>query len=802
MAITDPLVLPADVILVPVDDLPEAVQSKLQYEDGDYAITRPRARTPSKIVDAEAASLLKQFESPKTYVEAVIHFSRDSGVDPEETLESAYPLIRYLLKATLLVDAESADAGGIARLFDFGDLVAGYQVVYCIQVLDDTELYLVKRQGEPHVVLKILRPTAGALAGQLLQRDVAILGMLDGSVSPTLLDAGMYEEQPYLIMSWCAGIEAASAAEELRRAGDGGDLVGLSDLCLKILQAYSHLQAQGVLHGDIHPRNLLIGADGAVKIVDFGLARHDSSDSDLSRANRGGVGFFFDPEYAQAILNRRRPPQVTARSEQYALASLIYHLLTGYDYLDFSLERDAMLQQICDQDPLPFSYWEVSSSPQVERVLFKALSKNPDGRFSSVAQFAREFRQAALQDNAALAAGGTGPSVRKPSAAQTLLDDILLELEPDGFLFTSGLPVGPTCSVTAGAAGIAHALYRIACARQSPRLLAHADIWSARAVRDRSNDDAFVNEELQATPDTLGRISPFHTLSGVYAVQALIAHAMGDQLLQQTAVESFVETAQEPCDVLDLTLGHSSILLAGSLLLDTMNGSEFLDTGPLRQLGDQTMTHIWHELSTHPPIIEDRELTTLGIAHGWAGFIYAAMRWCRSSGSRLPDQVGDRLQQLAELAEPIVRGARWKWTLERPGPGIPFSYMSGWCNGSAGYVHLWTTAHQWFEEEKFLNLARSAAWNVWEQPQQVDNLCCGLAGRSYALINLFKFTGEPAWLERARVLAESAAAADPTPDMPAYSLYKGKVGVAVLAADLEQVEGAAMPFFGEEGWPL
>ena len=99
-------------------------------------------------------------------------------------------------------------------------------------------------------------------------------------------------------------------------------------------------------------------------------------------------------------------------------------------------------------------------------------------------------------------------------------------------------------------------------------------------------------------------------------------------------------------------------------------------------------------------------------------------------------------------------------------------------------------------------LARLAAWNVWEQPRRVDNLCCGLAGRSYALINLFKFTGEQPWLDRARVLAEAAATADPAPDIPAYSLYKGKVGLAVLAADLEQLEGAAMPFFAEEGWSI
>jgi serine/threonine-protein kinase len=56
------------------------------------------------------------------------------------------------------------------------------------------------------------------------------------------------------------------------------------------------------------------------------------------------------------------------------------------------------------------------------------------------------------------------------------------------------------------------------------------------------------------------------------------------------------------------------------------------------------------------------------------------------------------------------------------------------------------------------------------------------------------------WIERARTLADRAARAEPTPDVSAYSLYKGRVGVAVLAADLETPSGSAMPFFEEEGW--
>src|SRR5215217_6821621 len=64
MAITDPLLLPADVLLVPVADLPEEVRRQFPHGEGDYAISRPRSRSTSRVLDAGAAALLGEFRSP------------------------------------------------------------------------------------------------------------------------------------------------------------------------------------------------------------------------------------------------------------------------------------------------------------------------------------------------------------------------------------------------------------------------------------------------------------------------------------------------------------------------------------------------------------------------------------------------------------------------------------------------------------------------------------------------------------------------------------------------------------------
>ena len=62
-----------------------------------------------------------------------------------------------------------------------------------------------------------------------------------------------------------------------------------------------------MLHGDIHPRNVLIDRRSAVKIVDLGLAYPIAGTNDAHSKVRGGIGFFFEPEYARATLKNSVP---------------------------------------------------------------------------------------------------------------------------------------------------------------------------------------------------------------------------------------------------------------------------------------------------------------------------------------------------------------------------------------------------------------------------------------------------------------------------------------------------------------
>lgn len=784
MAITDPLLLPADVILVPVTELPEELRRQLDSEEGDWAITRPRSRTPSRLVDADSAELLALFKEPRTIVEAVIHYSRSRQVDPGETLEQAYPLLQRLLGSGFLVPEGEAGAEGIHPALEPGDTIAGFEVVECVQGLEDTELYQV-RHGKVLAALKIERPAAAGKTG-LFERETAILAHLEGQGTPRLLDSGGVEGRRYLAMEWRAGVDAATAAAE--RRGKREDLLALLSA---IVSAYAGLHERGVLHADVHPRNVLVERDGSVRLIDFGIASWEGAPEGLARTWRGGVAFFFEPEYAQAARAGEEPPPATSAGEQYGVAALLYLLATGVHPIDFSLEKKEMLRQIAEEPPRPFAERGAEPWPELEAVLAKGLSKDPTERFSSMAEMAAALDRVEVPARAE----------SRGSSGEALLARVLDKVAPEGPLFTAGFPEAPRGSINYGAAGIAYFLYRLAQAREDAALLSAADLWAARALRDVENEESFYNSEIELTPEIVGRVSPYHTANGLFAVQALVSHALGDRAPQREAVAAFLAGAREPCANPDLTLGRSGVLLAAALLLDTLDGEE---EDPVRReliaLGDELLAGLWARLDPLPPVPVCDSLPNLGMAHGWAGYLYATLRWCRAAGKSHPEPLRTRLAELGECAQTWGRGLRWRWYGTEAGDRRGTHVMPGWCNGSAGFVFLWTLAHRDLGDSTFAELALGAAWNTWEAPDGGGSLCCGLGGRAYALLNLYRHGGGSEWLERARELANRAAADIVQGSEREDSLYKGTVGVALLAAEIARPETAAMPFFEEEGW--
>ena len=791
MSITEPLVLPSDVAILPVARLATRLRRRLKANGAGYAISRPQGRSRPKLLDARGAALLEEFRSAKRVAEGILAFASREGLDPEQLLQQAFPLLRDCFNAAFLVPADSPEAAPILATRARGDRIGPFRVLRCVQLRDDTELYQCRGRDGALAAVKLARAGSESQAGPQLTREAAVLRHLAGRGAPALLATGRHQGRPWIAVSWKSGVSPRIAAEELRGREDIASRVELLRLVAGVARAYARLHRNGIVHGDVHPDNLLIDRTGRVILLDFGLSEPRASLRLAGRAARGGVAAYFSPEQARAELAGDGLPAPTAASEQYALGALLYTLVSGHAPADFALEREAMLRQVGARPPLPFARHGLPAWAGLERVLGRALAKQPEERFPSVAALADALDK-----------------VRPPRPMQSprnqvrdydgMIADFLARTHYSAAAFqewprSAAMPP-PTGSLMFGAAGLAYALYRLACLRDDAATLAAADAWLSRAESATTVADRFTVAGTDLSEEVLGPVSPYHSVTGVHLVRTLLSLATGERHAAERAAARFVEVSATPCEQLDLSFGKAGSLLACTHLVEAMAAGG-ADSAAVSGLGHRVLAELWERL-------ERATLDRPGIAHGWAGVLYATLRWCGATRQPLPARVAGRLRELAGRAEPLGRGVYWP--LRHQGDhdaGTPHDIMSGWCNGPAGFIHLWTLAHEHDLGADYLPLAEASGWTAWEGRGSVPDLCCGTAGRAYALLTLYRSTGAEIWLERAHALAERAARAlrrsrGPRP----LSLYKGEPGIVLLLADLHHPETASMPGFESEGW--
>jgi serine/threonine protein kinase len=796
MALRDSLILASDVQIIPTATLTPAVRRRLGATGGDAAISRLRGRAPAKLISQQSAELLEYFRTAQTIVTAVNHCAVQFGMEPEALLRGAFPLLKDCYNSRFLVPADSDDARPTLPSRARGDAIARYRVLRCLQVLDDTELFQVRDPGGKLAALKLARP--GRATPDVFRREAAALAYLDGSDAPRLLATGRYQRRTWIAMSWCDGVAPELACRELRSSGQRGELL---ELLITVAGAYARLHTRGVLHGDVHPGNLLIGRNRAVTLVDFGLARPIPPRRLAGTASRGAVLEHVAPEQAQSLLEGKDLPAATASSEQYAVGVLLYRLATGRMPLQFSLDRATVLQQICAGKLLPFAKHGMLPWPALETVLHRALHQAPPHRFASIHALvsALESLRSAVQVDS---------SQRQPTDDHTMFEATVGQFVRRAAATGQAIRRqgrAPHCSVMLGRSGTAYALYRLALIRSDPQLLALADVWLSRVEQDASHRFAFESPDDGLEREGLGLASPFHAELGVATTRALLAIAMGDDPAARRAIAQMISHGAHQWPSRDLTLGRCGITLAAAMVLDALPVTMETSRAALEELGRGALVQVWRELEQLGPIGGPGAAEDFGAAHGWAGIALVTLRWSTVTGDPLPATLAERLSELARSAEPLGRGVHWPQRVTGAAASLlATNQVAGWCNGPAGMVPMLAMAIGHGLKDEVAGLAEASAWSAWEAPSEVFDLCCGLAGRSYALLSYYRLSGEPIWIQRAHELGRQAIARfrSARTSLPRpLSLFKGEAGIAVLAADLQQPDRARFPFFEPEGFP-
>ncbi len=181
---------------------------------------------------------------------------------------------------------------------------------------------------------------------------------------------------PYIVMEYVDGVTLRDIVHNDGPMPPRRALEVIADAC----QALNFSHQHGIIHRDVKPANIMISRTGAVKVMDFGIARAlaDGGNSVTQTAAVIGTAQYLSPEQA-------RGEQVDARSDVYSLGCVLYEMLTGEPPFVGDTPVSVAYQHV-REDPVPPSQRRAGITPELDAVVLKALAKNPDNRYQSAAE--------------------------------------------------------------------------------------------------------------------------------------------------------------------------------------------------------------------------------------------------------------------------------------------------------------------------------------------------------------------------------------------------------------------------------
>ncbi len=283
---------------------------------------------------------------------------------------------------------------------------------------------------EREVAIKIIR--SGAFPTQHLElilirfeREAKILASLAHPNIVKVLDSGEHEGTPYLVMEF---IPSGTLKEFLgQRNGQPIPLGAAARLLAPIARAleYAHHHEKKIVHRDVKPSNILITQSGTPMLSDFGIAKILENEETFElTGTSAGIG---TPEYMAPEQGVNKA--VDHRADIYALGTIFYEMVTGRKPYQADTPLAVMLMKSTEPLPRPTKF--VPDLPEtIERILFKALAKNPRDRYSDMGRFADVLERLA---EGKLPTSSTLPPTPEPASGTS-----------KGFKLAIGLALGLT----------------------------------------------------------------------------------------------------------------------------------------------------------------------------------------------------------------------------------------------------------------------------------------------------------------------------------------------------------------------
>jgi eukaryotic-like serine/threonine-protein kinase len=263
------------------------------------------------------------------------------------------------------------------------------------------------------VAIKMLAPQFADDDGfvQRFRREAQAAASIGNPHIVSVFDTGSDDGLHYIVMEY---VEGKTLAEYL--AGGGRIMPDRAiDIAMDVCNALEAAHAQGVIHRDIKPGNIMLNERGEVKVADFGIARVTTTAETVAQtAAILGTASYLSPEQAQGL-------PVDGRSDIYSLGCVLFEMVTGRPPFLGDSPVAVASKQVLEQ-PIPPSRLNPDVTADLDAVILRALSKNPANRYRSAEEMRADLDRAKRGlpvDATPLLAAGTTQVIDRPPPQST-----------------------------------------------------------------------------------------------------------------------------------------------------------------------------------------------------------------------------------------------------------------------------------------------------------------------------------------------------------------------------------------------
>jgi predicted Ser/Thr protein kinase len=322
-----------------------------------------------------------------------------------------------------------------------GQTIGKYRVIEHLGRGGMAEVYKAYQPNlDRYVALKLMHAFLAADQDfiQRFEREAKNVAALRHPNIVQVYDFDVHNGTPFMVMEYIEGGTLKSHLEDLMRAGNKQTLTEAIHIVGEIGQALSYAHSRQMIHRDVKPANVLLEKSGRVILTDFGIAKILTGPSYTVTGATIGTPSYMSPEQGLG-----RPGD--HRSDIYALGVMLYQLATGQLPYEADTPLAVMLKHVNEPLPLPRTF-KPDLPEGIERIILKAMAKNPDDRFQSADEMLEQMRNLDTARLLAIppASMAAGPAAHAATVAAGAAAGTMAGVVASGSTATQAVPAGAT----------------------------------------------------------------------------------------------------------------------------------------------------------------------------------------------------------------------------------------------------------------------------------------------------------------------------------------------------------------------